>query len=147
MYFGSDVVRANLGKKEILPLVEAIVRQCLMEVDWKHWRNRQRSIEDGVIPRLAFSRANVPEFLILRHTRIAPEQDASGSAIIVLDFEGMYRDMFAVRKPRIVVAGRDPATNNEPGQIRLALRPYISPKDEASAVEVLREGVRLRLGN
>jgi hypothetical protein len=123
----------------------AIVRKCFNEVNWKYWRKRQRQSGEDVVPRLAFSRANIPEFVFLRNATIAAERDASGSPIMLVDFERLYSDMFAIRKPRIVVAGREPATSDPPIPLRFALQSVLSSSDEAIAVDVLRVGVRISI--
>jgi hypothetical protein len=84
----------------------------------------------------------------LRNAKIAFDADPSGSPIILVDFERLYNDVFTLRKPRIVVTGREPATGDQDLSLQFPLTSLIGKaSDEYSTVmEVLGQGLRFRIG-
>ncbi len=147
LFFVADYLRSHPREDALRPLAAALASYCATQVKWSYWRSR--SGEEATMPKLSFSRQNLPEWIFLRSVRLAAELESTGSPVVILDLDTLFNDLFTVRKPRIVVAGREPATGAQRATLRLPfsiVMKGVPARDHQLIVEVLRTGINARVG-
>jgi hypothetical protein len=147
LFFVGDILRSTSREPSIRPLAASFASHCASQVKWKHWQLHLG--QEATMPKFSLSRQNLAEWTLLRSTRLAAELDNSGAPVIVLDLDTIFNDLFTVRKPRIVVAGREPATGVQHSTIRMPLSiltDVIPQQEHGAATEVLRRGITARVG-
>lgn len=146
LFFACDILRSNAAHAGAPVLAEMILNHCARQVQWQAWA--QRAGETAIMPSLSLSRRNLAEWALLRSTRLQPELDRSGRPTINFDIDGLCADLYRVRKPKIVIAGREPNPATRRAGLRLPLSVVtdaVSGRDHAAVVEVLRRGVPTRV--
>lgn len=146
LVFAADFIRSNTGTASAKLLAEAVIRQCLAAVEWKYWYFKQTEV--ATFPKLSFSRKNLFEFLILRNSRIAAEASSAGKPVIVVDFDRFYNDVYNIRPPRLVPAGRLPIERSNINTYRFEFDQVMTGVKStlfSNALDVLRKGIAARI--
>ena len=147
MFFVADVMR-SVPDELVYSLARAVLSHCAASVAWAYWQ--RRAGEEATMPVLSYTRRKLAEWAFLRCARLAAERDSSGQAMVVIDLDRFYADLYEVRRPKIVPLGREPAAKAQNRVLRMRVSDVdtgVKPGERAAMLDVLKRGVDARIGS